>query len=596
MVSTPRAISSAVSLTVASNDVMSPPATSRQRGSWVSGQRLRTVAAGLFARNQPSELPTPTLTVLLLVTSDNGLSQRAALVLREAGHRVRTAVVSDAESALVATAPDDFDLIICPYLKVYIPEEIWRRWTTIIIHPGPPGDRGPSSLDWAIADGESTWGVTALQAREELDGGPVWAWRTFDLCAGAPKSAVYNDAVTAAAVECILEVVDKFGTPDFVPHTAESVPRPVASAKTRPVMKQADRAFSWSQDAPSIMRAINAADGFPGVNTELGLDRVFVYDAHLDAHVDADPGTILEYHHEAIRVATGAGTVWIGQARPEGPAGFKLPATAVVRPGTFVPQVQDSRYPGIDYHRDGDIGYLSFRSYNGAMSTAQCRRLADRLRWAIELDTKVLVLTGDYGGFSNGIHLNVIEAAADQAGEAWSNIKAINAVANQIVNCVDQVIVAAFTGNAGAGGVMLPLGADVVAARDGVVLNPHYATMGLFGSELHSYTLPARIGDYQARRLLSECQPISIGQARQIGLVDAVGPRNPMLFESWLNKIATDLLVGDRRKAMLEKKRSRLALDPVAPYEQRELEEMKSDMFGDRNGFAEKRRKFVLKL
>src|SRR6476660_6768587 len=97
MVSTPRVISSAVSLTVASNDVMSPPATSRQRGGWVSGQRLRTVAAGLFARNQPSESPTPTRTVLLLVTSDNGLSQRAALVLREAGHRVRTAVVSDAE-------------------------------------------------------------------------------------------------------------------------------------------------------------------------------------------------------------------------------------------------------------------------------------------------------------------------------------------------------------------------------------------------------------------------------------------------------------------------------------------------------------------
>jgi len=56
------------------------------------------------------------------------------------------------------------------------------------------------------------------------------------------------------------------------------------------------------------------------------------------------------------------------------------------------------------------------------------------------------------------------------------------------------------------------------------------------------------------------------------------------------------LLEGDRMESMLERKRLRLERDPVEPYEERELEEMKIDMFGDRNGFAEKRRNFVLKL
>lgn len=44
----------------------------------------------------------------------------------------------------------DPGIIICPYLKDRVPEAVWRRWPTIIIHPGPVGDRGPSSLDWAI--------------------------------------------------------------------------------------------------------------------------------------------------------------------------------------------------------------------------------------------------------------------------------------------------------------------------------------------------------------------------------------------------------------------------------------------------------------
>ena len=53
-------------------------------------------------------------------------------------------------------------------------------------------------------------------------------------------------------------------------------------------------------------------------------------------------------------------------------------------------------------------------------------------------------------------------------------------------------------GNAGAGGVMLALGGDEVLMREGVVLNPHYRTMGLFGSEYWTYVLPRRVGTYQA--------------------------------------------------------------------------------------------------
>lgn len=597
MVSTPevRPMPKSAALTT-SVAISSAGATTKLREDATGRGRLRAATAALFRRSRPRAASAPPLSVLLLVTSDNGLSQRAGLVLREAGHQVRTAVVADADAVLAATSAGDFDLIICPFLKAYVPESIWQRWTTIIIHPGPPGDRGPSSLDWAITDGEPIWGVTALQAAEELDAGAVWAWRTFELQSGVTKSSVYNEAVTDAAMECITEVVEHFRTPDFQAIPSDRVARPVASARSRPSMKQADRVFSWEEDASSIVRAVNAADGFPGVAVQLGLDRVYVYDAHPDTHVDSAPGTIVEYFHQAIRVATGAGSVWIGHARLVGAGNVKLPSTAVVRPDVFVPQVWESRYPETDYHRDGEIGYLSFRFYNGAMSTKQCARLAARLRWAIAQDTKILVLTGDYDRFSNGIHLNVIEAASDQAGEAWANIKAINEIAKAIVTCTEQVVVAAFTGNAGAGGVMLPLGADVVVARDGVVLNPHYATMGLFGSELHTYTLPARVGEEQARSLLAECSAIGIRRALDIGLVDAIGPRRPDLFEAWLHEVATDLLEGDRMESMLERKRLRLERDPVEPYEERELEEMKIDMFGDRNGFAEKRRNFVLKL
>jgi len=100
--------------------------------------------------------------------------------------------------------------------------------------------------------------------------------------------------------------------------------------------------------------------------------------------------------------------------------------------------------------------------------------------------------------FSNGIHLNVIEAAADPAAEFWRNINAIDDLAEAILTTTGQITVAALQGNAAAGGLMLALAADEVWCRDGVVPNPHYRLMGLYGSEYWTYTLPRRVGAPEA--------------------------------------------------------------------------------------------------
>jgi putative two-component system hydrogenase maturation factor HypX/HoxX len=60
----------------------------------------------------------------------------------------------------------------------------------------------------------------------------------------------------------------------------------------------------------------------------------------------------------------------------------------------------------------------------------------------------------------------------------------------------DKITFTAMQGNAGAGGAMAVLVAcDFVWAHDDSVLNPHYKTMGLHGSEYWTYFLPHRVGD-----------------------------------------------------------------------------------------------------
>jgi putative two-component system protein, hydrogenase maturation factor HypX/HoxX len=109
----------------------------------------------------------------------------------------------------------------------------------VIIHPGIVGDRGASALDWAITQQVRRWGVTALQAVEEMDAGPIWSTCEFDMPADVRKSELYNGLVSDAAISCIRDVVEKFAR-GFVP-TPLDYTQPDVAGRLQPNMKQADR-------------------------------------------------------------------------------------------------------------------------------------------------------------------------------------------------------------------------------------------------------------------------------------------------------------------------------------------------------------------
>ena len=104
------------------------------------------------------------LRILFLVSAHNSLSQRVWTELTDLGHEVAVAVVATAEEMEAAVAAHPPELIVCPMLKTMIPERVWAAYRCLIVHPGPRGDRGPSSLDWAIELGARDWGVTVLEA------------------------------------------------------------------------------------------------------------------------------------------------------------------------------------------------------------------------------------------------------------------------------------------------------------------------------------------------------------------------------------------------------------------------------------------------
>ena len=538
--------------------------------------------------------------ILFLTHSFNSLSQRLFIELTQRGHEVSVEFdISDAVT-LEAVALYKPDLILAPFLKRAIPEEVWRERVCLVVHPGIRGDRGPSALDWAILNGEAEWGVTVLQAAAEMDAGDIWAEARFAM-REASKGSLYRNESTEAAVRAVLEAVDKFAAGGFVPEPLD-YGRPEVRGRWRPSLRQEDRAIDWQrEDTANVLKKIRCADGFPGVLDEVLGVPCYLHDAHPASGLRGVPGEVIAHGNGAICRATVDGAVWIGHLREkrEGEPAFKLPAATVLA-GKLggVAEIRDG-WRDIRYEEKDGIGYLHFEFHNGAMGTAQCERLRAAYLDATRRDTRVIVLMGGTDFWSNGLHLNLIEAAASPADESWANINAMNDLARAIVETDGQVTLSALGGNAGAGGVFLALAADRVAARAGVVLNPHYKAMGnLFGSEYWTYLLPRRVGAECAAAITESRLPLGAEQARELGLIDACLPGDVAAFRAGVEALAQGLAAD--APALLAAKRERRARDeaekPLAAYREEELASMKRNFYGFDPSYHVARYNFVYKV
>jgi len=397
----------------------------------------------------------------------------------------------------------------------------------------------------------------------------------------------------------------------------------------RPILTQADRRINWSTDnVDTIIKKIYSADNQPGVLDTIAGEEYYLYGAHREGKLLGNPGEIIAKRYDAICRAAINGAVWISHLRKKSTATqtfFKLPATLVLSEvlqavphspvETFCAESScealytgyDTTYNEIWYSEANEVGHLYFDFYNGAIDTEKCERLREAYLAAGHRPTKVIVLACGMDFWSNGIHLNVIEAAENPADEAWRNINAINDLIQAIITTDTHLVISAMLGNAAAGGVIMALAADYVYARSGIVLNPHYKTMGLYGSEYWTYLLPKRVGQEKAISLTENCLPISTQQAKEIGLIDGIVYSDGYDFHRHITRLAEKIARSPDFCEQLSQKvdeRSRAEQKkPLAKYQAEELAEMKK-CFYDPNyvypqacgNFHVMRRNFVYKI
>ncbi len=533
--------------------------------------------------------------ILLIVSSFNSLTQSVYVKLKDLGHSVSVQYATSDEDMINEAKAFDPDIILCPYLKKFIPKEIFNTYLTFILHPGIRGDRGHHSLDHAVREKKKEWGIVILKANEKFDGGNIYAEANFEM-RDTYKASLYRTEVVTASLKALDQLLINLEDENFIPNPQKQSPM-------HHYLSNEDRAIDWQNDTTQqIVNKIYQSDSYPGVKDNiLGID-CYLFGAWEEEKIKGEPKEILAKRDGAICLGTIDGAVWISHIKEEG--GFKLPATYVLK--DKIKGVKEDRLPlifdmsyktfyEIGSHRDGDVAYLCFNFHNGAMSSDQAIKLKYAFEYLAE-SAKVIVLIGSRDFFSNGIHLNILEDSKKQGEDGWSNINAMNDVIKSILYS-KVITVASLHRNAGAGGVGLATACDYVVGREGVVLNPHYKTMGLSGSEYHTYSVPNRVGEEKAKELFSECLPISIEYSKKIGLVDEVF-EDKDYFEK-LREFASSLLENeDKYEDFIWDKEDYLEENKsyIESCKDKELKTMYPEFWDENSEFHNLRSDFVKKV
>ena len=212
----------------------------------------------------------------------------------------------------------------------------------MVVHPGPPGDAGPSSLDWVLLgdDGSisdstealshllttshetwstrqrSHWGTIVFQANEHLDGGSVWAWEQYPLPSPGTttKAQLYQNqhsiAAMSALIHAMIRVYETAAGLD-VGHRMYARPMmdwqnnsvtlgvPFLGGPTheRPLLQSKARKPIWNiHTAEDVLRILYASDSQPGAQlaplTTDSKTSLFAYGAHVHDAVNTIPTTL----------------------------------------------------------------------------------------------------------------------------------------------------------------------------------------------------------------------------------------------------------------------------------------------------------------
>ncbi len=198
-----------------------------------------------------------------------------------------------------------------------------------------PRLRGAAPIQWAIAGGETTTGVSTMLIDEGLDTGPVLLRRPIAIRA-EETAADLEPRLARLGADVLAETVR--GLADGL---LEPTPQDPAQATLAPLLRKEDGRLDWERTAHDLDCRIRGFHPWPGSFTSLGGRTLKVRRARpvdrAPAEPEGAPGTIVALGSEGLVVACGQGSrLLVVEVQPESRRAMDAAAFAAgsrIRPG-----------------------------------------------------------------------------------------------------------------------------------------------------------------------------------------------------------------------------------------------------------------------
>ena len=204
-------------------------------------------------------------------------------------------------AALTADAPDA--MVVVGYGQI-IPQSIIDipRLGIVNVHASLlPKYRGAAPIQWAIARGETSTGVTTMMINAGLDTGDMLLkWETP---IGPDETAVeLGERLASAGADLLIETLARLEAGAIMPE-----PQDDSQATLAPIIKKEDGLIDWSAPAQTILNRMRGFTPWPGTYTFFRGQRFHIWRARPAAAFGLAPGSLEARGRKAI-AGCGEGT------------------------------------------------------------------------------------------------------------------------------------------------------------------------------------------------------------------------------------------------------------------------------------------------
>ncbi|MBI3074102.1 MAG: methionyl-tRNA formyltransferase [Deltaproteobacteria bacterium] len=177
-----------------------------------------------------------------------------------------------------ALAADRLDLAIVIAYGRILPADLLAlpRLGFVNLHASLlPKYRGAAPIQWAIARGETTTGVTLMRVEAGLDTGAILATRAVDI-APDEDAAALHDRLAQISARLMVESIEPLAERKLT-----ATPQNDAAATLAPPLTKSDGRIDWTRSAADVVNHVRAFHVWPGATTTLRAAPIKIHKARI---------------------------------------------------------------------------------------------------------------------------------------------------------------------------------------------------------------------------------------------------------------------------------------------------------------------------